>query len=205
MRPRESCGLVVLLLAACSARTPAERPAPVASKSSAVTAAECEQLVDHVAALMAREHINSDGVAARAQMVAGCQTSLSRAQLDCTLAARSRAELILCREAGRPPRPGAPSEDECRRATAQLERLVGTPPRGSPEAAVAECRQELGTADVACILAARSRDDLADCERSAPRASLRLPGQRRPDMPKGSSPGVGTAAMASPAPGSHGQ
>jgi hypothetical protein len=202
MRLLESCGLVLLFLAACSTRTPAERPAPAAMKSSAVTAAECEQLVDHVAALMAREHIVSDGKATRVQMVAGCQASLSRAQLDCTLAAHSRADLILCRGAGRAPRPGAPSEEECRRATAQLERLVGAPPRGSPEAAIAECRQELGTADVACILAARSRDDLANCERSAPGASLRLPGKRRPETPPDTSkaPTPGAAAAASPAP-----
>lgn len=204
MRPRESCRLVALFLAACSARAPVERPAPAASKSSAVTAAECAQLVDHVAALMAREYIGSDGVATRAQMVAGCQASLSRAQLDCTLAAHSRADLILCRGAGRSPRSGAPSEEECRRATAQLERLVGAPPRGSPEAAVAECRQELGTADVACILAARSRDDLANCERSAPGASLRLPGKRLSEIPKAPTPGAGRAAGASPASGPQG-
>ena len=194
MRRRE---LAVLLLAACSARTPAERPVPAASPSSAVTAQECEKLVDHVAALMAREHIASDGKAPRAQMVAGCQASLSRAQLDCTLAAQSRADLILCRAAGRPTRPGAPSEEDCRRATAQLERLVGTPPRGSREATVAECRQELGASEVACILAARSRDDLANCERSESGAGPRLPERLWPKM---SPPGTSTATAAGPAP-----
>jgi LipL41-expression chaperone Lep len=175
--PARKIGLLALVCVCvgCEGKTPPTpnaTEAATAAVTAAVTAAECERLVDHVRELMAREQIQPDGAAARAEMVERCVSSLDRAQLECTLAAQRRADLIRCRGAGKPERPEAPDERECRRAAAHLAELTGLPPRGDPEAALAECRQELSRAQVGCILAAKTQDDLARCEAAGAKGRL---------------------------------
>jgi hypothetical protein len=142
------------------AEAPADAPAAAAAVIEAPSDAECDQAIANMKVFMSEE------VPGTPEDKANC-LRMPRPVVVCLQTAKSVVEADGCRDRYAAAQPAGietrPSEDDCRAAMANVQKLVPEM-SGDPAQLVKDCVAMSDPAEVKCIREAKSKEELEKCD-----------------------------------------